>query len=56
MLSCEFWEISKNTFSYKTPLVPVSEEVSIVIFNSPLNETNEDVPLNSCSIKQVLMP
>ena len=51
MLSCEFWEISKNTFSYKTPLVPVSEEVNIVIFNSPLNETNEEAVAWRCSKK-----
>ena len=24
MLSCEFWEISKNNFSYRTPLMAVS--------------------------------
>ena len=24
MISCEFYEISKNTFSYKTPLVAAS--------------------------------
>ena len=25
VFSCEFWEISKNTFSYKTPPVAASE-------------------------------
>ena len=26
LFSCEFWEISKNTFSYKTPPVAASED------------------------------
>ena len=28
LFSCEFWEISKNTFSYKTPLVAASEHIN----------------------------
>ena len=29
VFSCEFWEISKNTFSYKTPPVPASVDSSL---------------------------
>ena len=28
MLSCEFWEISKNVFSYRTPLVAASAKLT----------------------------
>ena len=28
LFSCEFCEISKNTFSYKTPLVAASEHIN----------------------------
>ena len=30
MFSCEFWEISKNTFSYRTPLVAASDLWQVV--------------------------
>ena len=42
MFSCEFCEISKNTFSYRTPPVAASDELNTVLFvkdyNTPLNK------------------
>ena len=36
LFSCEVWEISKNTFSYRTPTVAASENEQYVIFK-PIN-------------------
>ena len=40
VFSCEFCEISKNTFSYRTPLVAASDDKSIA---------NEETPPYDCN-------
>ena len=32
--TCEFWEMSKNTFSYRTPPVAASEQLSVLAFKT----------------------
>ena len=57
MFSCEFWEISKNTFSYTAPPVAASENEQYVMFK-PINNilhraksTHQHNPFNPSWIK-----
>ena len=46
MFSCGFCEISKNTFSYRTPPVATSDFDTLKLVVSPHTETGFSMPLN----------
>ena len=51
--TCEFWEISKNTFCYRTPLVTASKHLTVpltVLEKFQLAVTAKAV---QCSIKSI---
>ena len=50
VFSCEFWEISKNTFSYRTP--PVA--ASVFIKEAFLKTSKSLPPMISCEISQFI--
>ena len=52
MFSCEFYEISKNTFFYSTPLVAASDFVRIWSY---YNQTILEAVVRICSSKQVFL-